>query len=298
MNAETVPFPEVRPDQARAFSHKHGLVGEWHRIASRGIVHSVYRVGDAVVKIPRDHPEWVCDTLTEAVAVPAVVAAGVPTPKLIAFDASREDFPVPVLILELAHGSPVDPSDPVRPDVDLLGQRLAQVHTLVRHVPDPNGWLDGPGDEHFEDRFEQAVSLLLLTPSERAFLDSVRPHIAAPSQACSEVFLHNDVHENNLLWTAHGSLTLIDWGDAAWGDPASEFTRIPTEWLEETVASYERLVSTDVAFRRRVVRCQLDNILSNIVRGSRWAAESQVRLHRLSEVCGDFLGAPVSRITA
>jgi len=298
LNADTVPFPEVTPDQADSFSRRHGLHGAWIRIASRGIVHSVYRVGNAVVKIPRDHPEWTCDTLTEAVAVPAVVRSGFPTPELLAFDDSREHFPVPVLVLGFAEGSPIDPVRDPKPEVRHLGELLCRLHTQVTDVPDPQGWLDEEGDDLFDSTVSQALETVRLSPDERAFLKSVRSVAAPGPKPPTNVFLHNDVHENNLLWTSPSSPTLIDWGDAAWGDPATEFMRIPPEWLVEVVEAYEAGTLTDPGFRKRILRCQVDNSLSNIVRNTRWAEEARGRIKRLSHVCSTFLGEPVPAITA
>jgi hypothetical protein len=57
------------------------------------------------------------------------------------------------------------------------------------------------------------------------WIEVLRPAVAVRTAAC---FLHNDIHEMNLMCAPDGSLrAVIDWGDAGWGDPALEFAQIP-----------------------------------------------------------------------
>src|SRR5438094_2609117 len=75
------------------------------KIPSPGIINAIYLVDDEYVfRVPRDHDGRVQQTRREASVIPAVVASGVTTPGLIAFDDSRSRLPVPFTIVERAIG--------------------------------------------------------------------------------------------------------------------------------------------------------------------------------------------------
>ena len=88
----------------KAISERHQLQGDWILLGPSGEVHAVFRVGDAVVRIPFDDPDCTCDTLTEAVALMGLDSIGFPTPRLLAFDNERDLVPVPYCITEFAPG--------------------------------------------------------------------------------------------------------------------------------------------------------------------------------------------------
>src|SRR5690349_10204951 len=81
----------------------HGLSGEVVPLTT-GYVNWVFAVGeDVILRVtkPEIDPS---DTYTEAVAVPAAIAAGIRTPKLIAFDDSRQHLPYVYTLYERAPG--------------------------------------------------------------------------------------------------------------------------------------------------------------------------------------------------
>jgi aminoglycoside phosphotransferase (APT) family kinase protein len=53
-------------------------------------------------------------------------------------------------------------------------------------------------------------------------------------------FIHNDIHDMNVLCSPAGDLlAIIDWGDAGWGDPALDFAAIPLDALPYALVGYE-----------------------------------------------------------
>lgn len=92
-----------------------------------------------------------------------------------------------------------------------------------------------------------------LTPTERermealfaAYLDNPAHFEFAP------VLLHRDLGGDHLLLDPRtGDLTaVIDWGDAAIGDPAQDFCGLPAAWLPALLASYGGTVDTTFAER-------------------------------------------------
>ena len=63
--------------------------GEWGPLAATGIANRIYATEEVVLRIAVEGDESVADARTESVAAPAARAAGVATPRLLAFDDSR-----------------------------------------------------------------------------------------------------------------------------------------------------------------------------------------------------------------
>src|SRR5215471_9186708 len=67
----------------------YGVPGPWCRLHSTGIANRVYATPDVVLRVATDHDDAIADALTESIAAPVALAAGILTPHLIAFDNSR-----------------------------------------------------------------------------------------------------------------------------------------------------------------------------------------------------------------
>ena len=82
------------------------------------------------------------------------------------------------------------------------------------------------------------------------FLDQLAPHVSAVGH--ERCFVHNDVHEMNVMCTRAGDLlAIIDWGDAGWGDPVLDFVAVPLEMMSAVVRWIRRRQSNEA---RRVPR--------------------------------------------
>jgi aminoglycoside phosphotransferase (APT) family kinase protein len=213
---------------------RHGITGPWSTLESTGVANRIYATRDVVLRVATDHPEAVSDARTESVAAPVVGAAGIPAPRLLAFDDSRTVIDRPYSLWERVHGETlgVFAPDPLSASTVWreLGRQLARLHTRVRSCPDPNDWLDRPGrDTTLMSELADARSASLVDRSVAADLETwlaeLHATIADETPSC---FLHNDVHAMNLMCTRERELlAIIDWGDAGWGDPVLELWQVP-----------------------------------------------------------------------
>jgi aminoglycoside phosphotransferase (APT) family kinase protein len=199
-----------------------------------------------VLRIATDHAEAVEDARTESVAAPIAREAGVLVPRLLAFDDSRAFVDRPYSIWERIHGETLGllPRDPRRDRETwhAVGRQLAVLHRRVSASPDPPGWLDHPDREM--DLAERVAKLAASTRLDAAtateierWIEALRPAVAAATDRC---FLHNDIHDMNVMCSQSGSvLAIIDWGDAGWGDPVLEFAQVPLAAVPFVMTGYE-----------------------------------------------------------
>jgi len=233
-------------DPVDALLAVHGFSGAWTTLAQTGLANRVYATADVVLRVATDHPEGVSDARTESVAAPAAREAGIRTPRLLAFDDSRTLIDGPFSIWERIHGETLgsaglDASQRTTVWCE-VGQELAKLHSRVRVCPDPHGYLDSPG---YEPNLEPTIARFIDAGAANQksareisrFLDELAPHVSsAEHERC---FLHNDLHDMNVMCTQTGSLlAVIDWGDAGWGDPALDFVGVPLDMMSAAFAGY------------------------------------------------------------
>ena len=224
----------------------HGVRGPWEPLHATGVVNHIFATRDVVLRVGADHPDTIADARTEAVAAPAAHAAGILTPRLIAFDDSRTLVDRPYSLWERVDGETLGM---VRLDARAtahlwreVGGELARLHHRVTACPDPDGWLDTherPSDlGPFVEALARARRIDAATASEiRDLLEQLAPLIP-PS--IEPRFIHGDIHPMNVMCSAKGELlAIIDWGDAGWADPALDFAAIPVESMADAVAGYE-----------------------------------------------------------
>ena len=250
-----LPFPELTDEQLVAICERHGFPpGPFGRLESTGVVNAIYTVADAIVlRIPKDAPGTLADTLTESVAVPAAMAAGVRPPALLAFDETGDIVDVPFGAYERVHAPHGWPgtSEGWRD----LGRQLATVHHGVTACPDPDGRLDSPGRWCSADQMMEALEGLVdddlrrgLEVAFRALEPAVRDFEADGPRR----FLHDDIKDSNLLRGTDDEVHVIDWGDAGWGDAAIDFRNLPPDRTAEVLRGYRDLVATDDTFEERL----------------------------------------------
>ena len=247
------PAPDLGLDPALidTLLAQHGIRDPWTPLPATGVANRIYATKDAVLRVATDHPQAVPDARTESVAAPVAWAAGIRTPRLIAFDDSRALVDRPYSLWERVHGETLgllalDEARRARAWRE-VGRELARLHDRVRVCPDPDGYLDAPGRPldllaHL-DRLRGAGVIDRVSATETASLiHELAPHVTAPTAIR---FLHDDVHAWNVMCTPDGELlALIDWGDAGWGDPTLDFAYVPLELIPHVVAGYESESST------------------------------------------------------
>jgi aminoglycoside phosphotransferase (APT) family kinase protein len=253
---------------------KYEVSGAWKALESTGVANWIYGTRDVVLRVATDHHDGVRDARTESVAAPAAHAAGILTPRMIAFDDTRAMVDRPFSLWERVHGATLgrfsfSPETRRRAWRD-VGRELARVHRLVTACPDPHGYLDTPGDEPDVDRL---ISTLVADGrlETRAGLD-IQAACHGLAQAASlpgAAFTHGDVHQMNVMCEEDGKLlALIDWGDAGWCDPMHDFSSMPIDVIPFAVAGYEAEsgVPFDADSRARLVRVRTISALDHFVR--------------------------------
>jgi hypothetical protein len=204
--------PVLISDPVDAILSRHGVRGPWARLPSTGVANRIYATADVVLRVATDHPEAVPDARTESVAAPVAHAALIRTPRLLAFDDTRDLVDRPYSLWERFHGVSADRLPGCVPELwRAVGLELARLHDRVRACADPCGWLDQPEPGPEPQRF-----------------------------------VHDDIHAGNVMCTPAGVfLGLIDWGDAGWGDPMCDFAYMPKDALSEALEAY-RSVAPDL----------------------------------------------------
>src|SRR5262249_41504587 len=195
------------------------------------------------------------------------------TPRLIAFDNSRRFVDRPLSLWERIHGETLglvnlqkDARERVWREV---GQQIARLHQRVRSCPDDNGYLDKPARE-------MRLDLLLkrYADSGHGSSDVVREidHLISDlspfvfPDGGSNCFLHNDLHEWNIMCTPQGKLlALIDWGDAGWGDPTLDFADIPLDAICVALEGYDTTERLGEYPKARIIWDHLQNALDDVV---------------------------------
>lgn len=193
-----------------------------------GVANFAWALGDdLILRVPRS-AEFAADLAKEAVVIPAALAAGVRTGSIVEF---CPDFMVMTRVpgVDLA-------SHPAAASYPALGAQLALLHTVTTvdgliptSAGDPlalvdqlatEGWLDPEAAQWLTGWFGR--------------LATRRP------ETVPAVLIHGDVAAQNIMVDpGSGALTgLIDWGDAAVADPATEFAKLPLAAVLPVLAGY------------------------------------------------------------
>lgn len=159
----------------------------------------------------------------------ALHSAGLPVPAPVFLDESREFFDTPVLVVEYIDGETVITGQNLAGILSQSAAVLAKLHNMSVDT------LDLPR----LPRIDLGVTGLHSSPLElQRSIPAVAPLLKAlesspPLPSCSTPrLLHNDFWPGNLLWNAGSLVAVIDWEDAALGDPLADLanTRLETLW--------------------------------------------------------------------
>lgn len=229
-----------------AIFSSYGVPGPWTPLPSLGLANRIYATHDVVLRVATDHPDGVADARTESVAAPVARAAGILTPRLIAFDDTRALVDRPFSLWERVHGETLGLATLTprqRADVwRRAGRELAKLHLRVRKCADPHGFLDQPARDQ-----DVGEILKRLSDAGRVGRDTARRIERMAEELWPRVtevvetrFIHDDVHAMNVMCSSSGELlAIIDWGDAGWGDPALDFAAMPFDAVPSALQGYE-----------------------------------------------------------
>ncbi|MGQ4268744.1 phosphotransferase family protein [Nocardiopsis changdeensis] len=219
---------------AAAVAARHGIPPAGVRPLPAGAANHVLALGESLVlRVPRG-PDHEADLRKEAALIPVVRAAGVPTPELVEY---REGEP-PTMLLERLPGTDLVGRAPGRDVLLDLGRRLAALHAVPADAlpglpretgdPDPAALV---GRVHAAGYIDADTAGLL-----RAWCAGLAPLVPA---AAASAPVHGDIAPQNLIVTPEGALAgIVDWGDAAVADPATDFAKLPPAWLPAVLEGY------------------------------------------------------------
>lgn len=228
------------------------------RATMQGRANHTWLFDEHVVRIAVGDEASVVDARTEAVAVPPAVAAGIVTPRLVAFVDRHGRTGAPVTVYERVRGRAIREAGAGTEVWRAVGRELARLHERVTEVPDPAGWLDVPSVPDLD-------WALGFAGTHRARLTAWASGL--PEGEGRRVFLHGDAHAGNLMLHEGRFAGLIDWGDAGFGDVAWDFEPIPVAAQPVVVAAWRAATGwEDATLEGRVLRATLAFALCRIAR--------------------------------
>ncbi|MEV0830600.1 phosphotransferase family protein [Nonomuraea rubra] len=243
-----------------AIARRHGVAAGEVRPLPEGVANRVFLLGEELVlRIPRGE-RFLPDLVKEAAVIPVAVRAGVRTAEVVAFDGAGSEVGVPYMVLTRTRGVDLARLDPratgMAPLLRQVGRELGRLHRLsppatpapaatppgldaaspsLAAVPvddggvDPGaltgrlveeGWIDAEAGRWLGGWFERLSAHLPESPPL--------------------VLIHGDVAPQNLLVRPDTARLagIVDWGDAAWADPAADFAKMPLDCVPAMLDGY------------------------------------------------------------
>lgn len=154
----------------------------------------------------------------------ALRLGGLPVPQPLLVDSGRSSMSDPYLVIEFVDGTSALPAGDEAGHIDLMADLLARIHRFpVARLPALPIRTD-PLPEVF-DYLPQGDEWAALRAHLRTLTDTA--YLGPP------VLLHGDFWPQNLLWREGAIAAVLDWEDAAIGDPLSDVacTRLELRYL-------------------------------------------------------------------
>lgn len=168
-------------------------------------------------------------TATEFALLGALRSLGVAVPEPYLLDLSGELLPSPYLVMEWVEGTTVV-SEVALPDaIRQMAVFLASLHDLdieVNELP-PMPEREDPRDGALQYLPSTSFPSPLLGERLRGALKDLKPPLAARPRS----LVHGDFWPGNILWRDGRIAAVIDWEDAALGDPLSDLACCRVELL-------------------------------------------------------------------
>jgi hygromycin-B 7''-O-kinase len=203
---------------------RHGLDGPATLLPMQGRSTTAWATARHVVKVP--HAAHRREVARETLAAPLARAAGVRTPALVAWAFDDETA---YSIWERVEGPLLDARRDNAATLRDLGRSLARLHAIAE-VADAGGVLNRV------DKNDARPYLPSLPPPLAQRIARVLAACDVPRAAPR--LAHFDVHAGNIVCAADGA-ALIDWGDAAFVDPACDFAALPIGCIDDALDGYE-----------------------------------------------------------
>lgn len=138
---------------------------------------------------------------------------GLPVPKPLAFDDGLRTGQNPYVLLQYIEGSTAIASDMVESCINAMAEALASIHDV-----------DADQFSELPLRVDPRPELLEFLPKDSEWNDLRSILTRLPSTVFSgrAVLLHGDFWPQNIVWQSGSIAGVIDWEDAAIGDPISD----------------------------------------------------------------------------
>lgn len=173
---------------------------------------------------------------------------GLPVAKPYLVDGSGEIFPTPYIVVEYIEGmTELQPDDPVARALR-LAEQLARIHALPSRAVEQVKFLR-PAYDEVADKLAAQPEKLDESLSEGLIRETLK-RIWPGMPRNADAILHGDYWPGNVLWQADHLAAVIDWEDAAFGDPLSDVgnARLELLWndkeeaMEAFTARYRELM--------------------------------------------------------
>ena len=148
---------------------------------------------------------------------------GLAAPKPYVLDESCRLFPTPLLVIEYVDGAPEFMPADLAGYLAQAATQLAKIHG-VRRTPDLS-FLPG-----YDRGLGERPAVLDASLGEERIRDALASAWPVP-QVNQSVLLHGDYWPGNLLWRDGRLVAVVDWEDAAVGDPLADLANSRLEFL-------------------------------------------------------------------
>ncbi len=235
MTADTAAFREVlgRVDPAlRLVSYRHLAGGVSARVTALEAVSSGGLATHLVIRQygERDRQHDPQIAAHEYHLLSLLYAAGLRVPRPLLADESGTILPGPYLVIEYVDGDAmIDPAQAAVPQAAVTSQlatELARIHDAAVGLGDFHYLADMADHATGRIRDRPAVpDSSLSEPEVRAALEPIWP----PPAVNEPVLLHGDYWPGNTLWRDGTLVAVIDWENAATGDPVADLSNARME---------------------------------------------------------------------
>lgn len=234
-------------DRFRAIAKHYGV--PWSDVAfppTQGDVNVAAFLGRGlVVRIPRD-PSREPDLAKESEVIPVARSAGVTTPAVVEYDASRTLIDVPYMVAERVHAEELGrhQGNPPPSIYREIGSELARLHTVRMSTHGPIPGVSEPWNFDPDPLMNDLVRAGEIGADQGTWLRSWLSLLSTRFSPVEPVLLHADVSPPNVLISGSKLIALLDWGRADWGDPERDFAYLPIGVLPLVIEGYRAASSS------------------------------------------------------
>lgn len=178
-------------------------------------------------------------------------AEGLATPRPYLIDQSGEIFSTPYIVIEYVEGETVFAPANMADLLSQLAVHLSRIHSLDGSKLDLSFL---PSQTHRCARMLRERPAALDTSGDEAHIRDALEAVWPPPQRNRSALLHGDYWPGNILWRDGQLAAIIDWEDAAVGDPLADVgnSRLEILWafgveaMQRFTQEYQALTDLDV----------------------------------------------------